>query len=69
MEAQSGGEKVLKVTPDEEAVILAMRMTPYGEVTAEMKMSAIISIRRNETIKPPSMDKQPKLVKERVRSA
>lgn len=55
-------DDMLKLTPDEEAVILAMRITPYGEVIAEMRMSEVINIRRHETIKPPSLSTQPELL-------
>jgi len=62
MSSQIEADGMVKLTPDEEAVILAMRMTPYGEVTAEMRMSAVINIRRHETIKPPSLSTQPELL-------
>jgi len=52
---------LLQVTQDEEAVLRAIRSTPYGEVVTVIRRGRISDIRRAETIKPPSLKRQPKL--------
>ncbi len=52
--ANNAIEKAVELTQDETAVIVAIRETSYGKVTAEMKDRRITNIRREETIKPPS---------------
>jgi hypothetical protein len=61
---EGGTVEALALTADEAAVIQTIRKTPYGEVIAETRKGAIVSIRRHETIRPPSQSKQPKLLGE-----
>ena len=55
---------LLDLTQDEAAVIRAIRRTPYGEVIAKTKKGVIVNIDRHETIKPPSLSAQAKLLGE-----
>jgi hypothetical protein len=55
---------LLDLTQDEAAVIRAIRRTPYGEVIAKTKKGAIVNIDRHETIKPPSLSAQARLLRE-----
>ena len=52
--AEDAIAEAAELTQDEAAVIVAIRKTLYGRVTAEIRDRRITNIRREETIKPPS---------------
>jgi hypothetical protein len=52
----------LQVTIDEVAVVELIRRTPYGDVIATTRAGDIVGLKRSETLRPPSLGKQPKLL-------
>jgi len=56
LDVQSGKvEPETTLSEDEQAVIGEIRKTPFGKVTVALRDSRIVEIKREETIKPPSL--------------